>query len=276
MWKKFLQIFMAAVVFFHVSAVLANIAQPRIAVLEFEQQGTTSSTDDMGAIVSELLIASFVKGGRLNVVAKGNYSEIEAVKNIGLKERFDVETVNALRTVLDVDFIVAGSLDQKENETLMNSRLINTKSGKILSEETIEIIDHSHLPYHIDQLSNSLLEHFPLDGYIVKRKGWTVYVDLGTRQGLKKGMTLQVFQDETIGKSQEKERAPNGRIRSAVGSLKITAVHQSASQAIILDEKEPGIQYGHYVQWVPAMDLSFKENFSPDRSFDKFALSMNF
>jgi TolB-like protein len=269
MWKKFLQVFVAAVVFFHVSAVLANIAQPRIAVLDFEQQGTTSPADHMGVIVSELLIASFVKGGRLNVVAKGNYAEIEAVKNLGRKDRFDVETVKAIRTVLGVDFIVAGSLNQTENATLMNSRLINTKNGKILSEETIEISDLSDLPYHIDQLSNSLLQYFPLDG-------WTVYVDLGTRQGLKKGMTLQVFQEETIGKLHEKERAPNGSIRSAVGTLKITAVHQSASQAIILDEKEPGIQYGHYVQWVPTMDLSFEENFSPDRSFNRIALSMNF
>lgn len=275
MWKTLLQFTVTALVLFHGSAVFANIGQPRIAVLDFEQQGTAAPTDDMGAIVSELLIASFVKDGRLNVVAKGNYTEIEAVKNIGLKNHFDLETVNVLRSVLGVDYIVAGSLNKRQDSILLNSKLINTKSGKILRDEIIEINDPSHLPHHIDQLSSIMLHHFPLDGYVVKRKGFTVYIDLGTRQGLKKGMTLQVFQDETTGRLQGKERAPNGRIRSAVGILKITSVQQAVSQAIILDEKEPGIQYGHYVQWVPTMDLSFMRKPFVARSFNEIALSMN-
>ena len=99
-----------------------------------------------------------------------------------------------------------------------------------------------------DRDGQKLIQDFPLEGYVVKRDGNEVVIDLGNRHGVKRGMQFIVFKEGSIikhpktGEILDIEKVPTG-------SITITRIGSKIASARIASEVKPGsIEYGNMVK----------------------------
>ncbi|RLC26424.1 MAG: hypothetical protein DRH21_02170 [Deltaproteobacteria bacterium] len=236
--------------------VVANFQKTKIAVLDFQLQGKGYETSDMGKIVAEWFITSFVNEGRFDVIERGLLTKILKEQNLIMTGTVDSDIATQLGKLLGVKVIISGSVMRFQDIIEINARIIDVESASIISAESIKGSSTTEVRKLVKQMSEKIIKNFPLEGYIVYVGVNSITIDLGKVVGVKPGMQFIVFKEGDV------IRHPKtGQIldveKIKTGIIKIISVNEKIAKANIIKEKFPGsIEYGQRVK-------SFAEDLTP-------------
>jgi hypothetical protein len=118
-----------------------------VAVLPFHN---LSKNANAGVIVSNMIIAELVQGGKFRVVKYGDVRNFFLQRRLTSVSTIDVETLRALRQEFKVDIVIIGTVLQYENgegtternrekrtyipSIAISSTILDTRSGRILGK----------------------------------------------------------------------------------------------------------------------------------------------
>jgi formylglycine-generating enzyme required for sulfatase activity/TolB-like protein len=227
----------------------AEFKKTKIAVLDFELKGDSFKTKDMGGIVAEWFTTALVQDGRFQVVERALLKKIVDEQKLGMTGLIDENSSAQLGKILGVRTIISGSVLQLEDAIEVNARIINVSTGSIVAAENLRSENTSdNLKELIERLTSNIVKNFPLTGYVVKKRGNTVLIDLGTTSRLQIGMEFIVYKEgDVIKHPKTGEVLEVDQIRT--GIIKITEMStNTATGEIIQEEPKQEIRYGQLVQ----------------------------
>jgi TolB-like protein len=231
-----------------VSPARAEFKKAKIAVLDFQLQGSQFETKDMDKIVSEWLITGLVETGRFEVIERRLLEKLLEEHRLGMTGIAEPESVAQLGKILGVKVIVSGTILSFDNIVEINARLINVETGSIIAAEKVHAGSATRLNDLVSRIVEKLTLAFPLEGYIVQRTGNKAVADLGKKAGVKPGMKFIVFKEGGVMKHPK-----TGEVLEVetieIGTMEITEVREKTSVGIIEKESSPdAVAYGARVR----------------------------
>jgi curli biogenesis system outer membrane secretion channel CsgG len=115
----------------------SDFKKTRIAVLDFQIQGTGFETEDMGKIVAEWLITALVQEGRFDVIERRLLEKVLREQNLGASGVVDTQSASKLGKVLGARIVISGTVIKLSSLTEVNTRLIDVQTGSILAAEKV-------------------------------------------------------------------------------------------------------------------------------------------
>jgi TolB-like protein len=226
----------------------AEFKETKIAVLDFQLQGQEFASKDMGKIVAEWLITGLVETGRFDVIERRLLEKILEEQKLGVTGAIDPDSAAQLGKILGVRTIVSGTLTSLEGITEINARLINVDTASIVAAETVRTSSTGRLNDLVSQITEKIVQAFPLEGYIVQRAGMKITIDLGTQMGVKPGMRFIAFKEGRVIKHPK-----TGEVLDVetieIGEIEITDVRQKTSTGMVTREVTPqAVIYGTMVR----------------------------
>lgn len=130
----------------------------KIAVIEFsELKGSEYAESAKGKLVSERLITNLVNSGRVTVIERSQLEKVIDELKLNLQGIIDSSSAREVGTLLGIDSLVTGTVIELAENTEINARMIDAKSGKIISAITVhDLID---LPDKIAVNKDDTLQH---------------------------------------------------------------------------------------------------------------------
>jgi TolB-like protein len=242
----------------------ADFEKNKIAVLDFQMQGKQYQNNDMGAIVAEWLITALVKEGRFDVVERRLLQKVLQEHQLAMSGVVDDSSISELGQVLGVKIIISGAVLHFQNIIEVNARIIDVANGSIIAAESVKSSSAVGLEDLVIQMAQIIIKDFPLEGYIVRRDGQKVSIDLGKKAGIKVGMRFLAYKEGNVIKHPKTGEVLDVEIIET-GKLKITRVRRNLADAEIVEEDIPGeIVYGQMVKSISQGSQSIgKYNVSP-------------
>jgi hypothetical protein len=118
---------------------------------------------------------------------------------LGSSELADPETALRLGKVLAAKLVGTGSLLYLTDSTLLNLRMIDTETTAIAQTVTLRIPAQADLERELYTLNRSILrsvmEKYPLQGFVVQADAKEVMINLGSRQGVATGTSFEVLEE---------------------------------------------------------------------------------
>jgi len=228
----------------------AQYKKAKIAVLDFQLQGDGYETMDMGKIVSEWLITALVKDGRFDVVERRLLEKILAEQKLALTGLVDATSAAKLGRVLGVKIIISGSVMKFQNVMEVNARIIDVESASIIAAENVKSTTAVRLEDLVVQMADKIIRDFPLEGYVVNRKGNTVSIDLGKRAGVKQEMRFVVFKEGNVIKHPKTGEVLDVEVIET-GIVEVSSIGDNIAKASIVEESQKNaIKYGQRIKSV--------------------------
>jgi len=239
-------LFSLLVLFWGAGVGATDYHKTKVAVLDFQQQGSFSN-QDVGKIVAEWFTTSLVEAGRFEVIERRLMQQILQEQKMGSSGLLDPNSASRIGKLLGVKTVVTGTVQSYERTYELNVRLINVETGAIITADRVRAGSTTSLNDLVAKISARIIRHFPLEGYVVKRDGDAIMVDLGRQAGVRPGFAFTVYLEGApvrhpkTGEILSIERVPKGL-------LKITEVRDKTAQAVIVQETCAGcIQAGQQV-----------------------------
>ncbi|MCP5008051.1 MAG: hypothetical protein GY941_29565 [Planctomycetes bacterium] len=235
--KKYLIVLFTVLISIIVSEdVRPDVERTKIAVLDFQLLGTDFANPHFGKSVADSLTTALVQAGRVDIVERRALEKVLSELEFGLTGVVDQESRSKLGNVFGAKVVITGSISKFRQYTKVNARLINVETGSVIAAEEVKessalMIDEL-IPYMARKISNN----FPLEGYVLVRKGASVTIDLGKLAGVRKGMEFIVYiEGEVIRHPKTGEILDITRID--IGEVEVVKVKKKVSKARILDEE---------------------------------------
>lgn len=142
------------------SAVSASSQTNRtIAVLDFKNLSKNAGYDFLGKTISESLITSLQKSGKINLVERERLKNLIDEKKLvltGLVDQ-DISAGKKIGTLLQADHLILGSYSSIDDRIEVNARLVNVQTGEILMAEKITEKMGDKLFSRISELGDAFL-----------------------------------------------------------------------------------------------------------------------
>jgi len=248
-------------------SVNAELPKTKIAVLDFGLTGDKTETPDMGKAFTELLITSLVKSGRFDVMEQSVLQKMIAKQKVATTGIMDTSNASQIGKVLGVNVIICGSIIDVQNSMEVTYRIINVQDSSILTADNIHSKGKDAHHNLVIQLTDKILDSFPLTGSVVKRVGSSAIIDIGKSSGLTEGTEFTAYLN-----GEEIRHPKTGEVLDVeqlnVGSLRITNVNKNTAQGQILREKGEGILDGTLVRSISKQPQEV--GMSPDYKFGIF------
>ncbi|KPK01397.1 MAG: hypothetical protein AMK71_05655, partial [Nitrospira bacterium SG8_35_4] len=226
----------------------SDFKKTRIAVLDFQIQGAGFETEDMGKIVAEWMITALVQEGRFDVIERRLLEKVLKEQNLGASGVVDTQSASKLGKVLGARVVISGTVIKLSRLTEVNTRLIDVQTGSILAAEKVTSETTTRLAKLINLMAIKIIKNFPLEGYVVERSGDRVFIDLGKRAGVRKGLQFIVYKEGKIIRHPKTGEVLDIE-RIETGQIKVEDVKEKTSTARILKESSDGvIAYGQMVR----------------------------
>ncbi len=228
----------------------ADFNKNKIAILDFQVQGSGFDVKDMGQIVAEWLTTDFVKAGRFEIVERRMLKQIleeQQLMEIGV---VDQEKVIKLGKLLGVEAIITGSIIKFPGAMEVNTRIINIERASIIAADNIQGNNTAELRPLVQKMALKIMHNFPLEGYIVRRNSNDkhVTIDLGSSAGVMQGMEFIVYKEGEVIRHPKTGEVLDVR-HLELGKIRIAEVREKIANGTILYEKpSQAIKYGHLVK----------------------------
>jgi tetratricopeptide (TPR) repeat protein/peroxiredoxin len=208
--------------------------------LNIEEKGGLSERDGFSTVLTSQLANMLNASGRVQVVERILIERLLEELNLGSSELADPETALHLGRVLAAKLIGTGSLYFMPNTTLLNLRMLDTETTVIAKVVTTQFGSDISLEKELNTLNrdllSSIIEKYPLQGYIVQVSGQEVFINLGQKQGITLGSKFEVLEEqkpvEYRGKMLRGSTKP-------VGEIGITRVEADLAYGRIIRQDRP-------------------------------------
>ena len=216
----------------------ADFKKIKVAVLDFQVEGNFEDKD-VGKIVAEWLTTGLVEAGRFEIVERRLLKKIIDEQKIGASGLVDRDSTARLGRVLGVQTVVSGTVIKLDNSVEINARLLNVETGTILAAEKIRSQRATDLSGMVSQITDKIIQAFPLQGYVVQREGEKIIVDIGSQTGTHSGSRFIVFKEGKLIKHPK-----TGEVLDIetidLGEIELQEVKERTSTARIVNEAVPG------------------------------------
>ncbi len=207
-----------------------------LSFVDFQEKGGLAERDGYGMVLTTQLANELNASGRVKVVERAVMDRLLSELNLGSSELADSDTALSLGRVLAAKLMATGTLLFTPGSTLMNLRLIDTETSAIPKVVTNTLNANTPLSTYIHQLNRELLktiiEQYPLKGYVVQVTGDRVMLNIGHSQGVVQGTRFQVIEDQKPIKYKGKTLEADPRI---IGEIEVVSVETDISYGRMID-----------------------------------------
>ena len=226
----------------------ADYRKSKIAVIDFRVHGEESNVKDMGKIIAEWLTIAFVQEGRFEVIERQMLKKVMSEQQLVMTGVVDESSATELGKLLGVKVIITGSVMKLQDMITVSARIIEVESASIIAAENVSSASTFELQKLIGEMAAKIVKNFPIDGYVVKREGRSVLIDLGRRAGVAAGMQFIVYEEGAkVTHPKTGEILDVEKIQK--GIIEITKVSFKVANGKILTESNPGdIKYSQLVK----------------------------
>jgi hypothetical protein len=207
-----------------------------LSFVDFQEKGGLAERDGYGMVLTTQLADELNASGRVKVVEREVMDRLLSELNLGSSDLADSDTALSLGRVLAAKLMATGSLLFTPGSTLLNLRLIDTETSAIPKVVTNAFATDASLTTYIHQLNRDILktimEKYPLKGYVVTVSGDQVMLNIGQSQGVVQGTRFQVLEDQKPIEYKGKmlQQAPK-----SIGEIEVVSVGPDICHARILD-----------------------------------------
>jgi TolB-like protein len=167
-----------------------------IAVLPFESKGIGGELGGMDLL--DKLITAFVNINRFKVIERAQLEKILAEQKLGISGIVDASTAAQIGKGIGVDAVLVGSVTRAQNAVSVDARLIDTETAAIITARDAYStgIGLQNISQMITDLATKIKTDLPLvDGYVIGIQGEKVTLDIGHKNGIRKGMKCHVYRE---------------------------------------------------------------------------------
>lgn len=211
-----------------------------VTFLDMKESGGLAARDGLAMALSTRLGEMLQKSGRVQVVDRALIEQLLSELNLGSSDLADPATALKLGRILAAKLIGTGTLMHLSDSTMISLRLIDTETSAVARTINRRIALNQSMDNELYQLNRDILktvmEKYPLQGYVVETQAGEVMLNLGSKQGVVAGSAFDVIEGgKTI---QYKGRALQ-RAGKTVGRLKVTEVEPDLCFAKVVDQQRP-------------------------------------
>ncbi len=208
--------------------------------IDFQEKGGLAERDGLSAVLAAQLAQQLNASGRVRVVERAILDRLLAELNLGSSELADPETALRLGKILAARLIGTGSLLHMPGGSLLSLRLVDTETSAIPQVTTRQIDMQASLEKELFLLNREILktvvDKYPLQGFLVKVDGDKAIVNLGSKQGVVGGTKFEILEE------QEPITYKGKVLRSApkqVALVEVTKVEPDLCQVKVIRQDRP-------------------------------------
>ncbi|HUT84807.1 MAG TPA: CsgG/HfaB family protein, partial [Thermodesulfobacteriota bacterium] len=160
--------------------------------------------------------------GGIKVVEREILDKLLQELKLSTTQLVDQETSLKVGRILAARMIGTGSIVQMGAKSMLALKFIETETTRVIAafSESIDQPDMDALMKEISQeIIAKLRKEYPLRGKITSIEGDTVSINIGSDEGIRKGLSMRI-----LGRDKEEE----------MGFIEITSVNPSQSQAKVI------------------------------------------
>lgn len=167
----------------------------KIAVLPFDTKGLSM---DIGNMVLDKMITSLLSIQRFEVMERAELEKILQEQKLSLSGVVDVSTAAKVGKGIGLDAIMIGSVSSTGGTVSLDARLIDTETASIITSKDAYIYnqDITSIKKLVDDIAQKIAADIPvIEGFVVQTEGTTIYIDIGSDKGMKKGLKIVVYRE---------------------------------------------------------------------------------
>jgi tetratricopeptide (TPR) repeat protein len=169
-----------------------------LSFIDFSQTGGLPERDGFESVFIDQLSDALNSSGRVQVVERAIVEKLLQELNLGSSQLADPAAALQLGKVLSAKLIATGSLYYQAGRYLLSMRLIDTETTRIAKVITAELPGSNGAGNEVQRLRRKILatvmEQYPLQGYVVQADSHQVVVNLGTDQGVAPGTRFDIVE----------------------------------------------------------------------------------
>jgi len=170
---------------------------PDVFVLNFDSAGKVNQHFDSGAIVAQNLNFSLRQYGRMNSQDFEKSVQFNSTVKPGSDSMFDAmkRLVENTASGIKADYMIFGSIDERDNYIRVDYKLMDLKRGFIIYESSERSGGKNSLSEISVKLASAIYSHIPYKGKILKIDNGSVLINLGLIDGLQKDSRLILYRN---------------------------------------------------------------------------------
>ncbi|WP_028321007.1 tetratricopeptide repeat protein [Desulfatiglans anilini] len=211
-----------------------------LSFVDMQERGGLADRDGFPIVLAEGLTEQLNRSGRVRVIERVLIERVLEELNLGSSELADPETASRLGRIMAVKLIGTGTLNHLPGASLLNLRLIDTETTAIPRILTAEVQPGPAFQKTFFQLSRQILEtvmeKYPLRGYVVEAAGDEVMINLGAQQGVVLGTRFAAVEEQP---PVEYKGRLLQRAQRTIGELEVTRIEPDLAYARVLEQDRP-------------------------------------
>lgn len=198
-----------------------------LAVLDVEAKNVSRENAEA---LTDLLRTELFNTGRFTVVERQKILKILDEQKFQMSGVTDADQAIQIGKLLNVKKIMIGTLTLLGNTHILNTRIVDVQSGQVELAEAVESKGGEELlPKAVTELALKISFKVGLEGSIIRIDDKTVYIDLGSADGVSTGQVFSVIrQGEAV---TDLEGRVIGTNTEAIGSITVTKTEDRFSEA---------------------------------------------
>uniref|UniRef100_A0A7C4U7I6 Uncharacterized protein n=1 Tax=candidate division WOR-3 bacterium TaxID=2052148 RepID=A0A7C4U7I6_UNCW3 len=167
----------------------------KIAVLPFDTKGLSL---DIGNMIIDKMITSLLSIQRFEVMERAELEKILQEQQLSLTGVVDASTAAKVGKGIGLDAIMIGSVSSTGGTVSIDARLIDTETASIITSKDAYIYnqDITSIKKMVDDIAQKIAADIPiLEGFVVQTEGNTIYIDIGSDKGMKKGLKVVIYRE---------------------------------------------------------------------------------
>lgn len=165
--------------------------------VDFTEKGGLAERDGLSTVMTVQLGEKLNESGRVQVVERVLLERLLEELNLGSSELADPETALRLGKVLAAKLIGTGSIFHTPNGSLFNMRLIDTETTAVPKVLNKQFASMASMDKELNELNREILktiiQKYPLQGYVVQANGERILINLGSKQGVILGARFEIL-----------------------------------------------------------------------------------
>ena len=201
--------------------------KPTIAVLNLEAKNVGQATADA---VADILSTELFNSQRFKVIERQAIMRILEEQKLQMTGVTDMSTAVEIGKMLNVERILIGSVSRLGESYIINTRLVNVKTGALeLAQTATSKRGEGGLTEAITDRVGKMCEKVQVEGAIIRIKGEVILIDLGQNHGLGEAQELTVIRLGDV--VTDLGGTVIGRAEDMIGTVVLTAVKGDYSEA---------------------------------------------
>ncbi len=208
--------------------------------VDFEEKGGLSERDGFSTVLLTRLSETLNASGRVKIVERALVERVIEELNLGSSKLADPDTALKLGKLFAARLIATGSLLHLQEGSVLSMRVVDTESSGIVRTAIRTLDPGGSVEEEIFSINRDLLrtvmEKYPLRGFVAMADGGDILLNLGAKQGVVKGTRFDVLEEGAgvVYKGKTLAAAPK-----SVALLEVLSVEPEFSRAKVVRKERP-------------------------------------